>query len=136
MIMDRWTPKQVGDGIEFTAAAKPLEPFRDDLNILTGLAQVQGRALGDGPAIMRAKAPRGSPAYPRRSETNIGCGPSACHRAEYGKATQLASLEISLEAPRPAPAIRTIVAPTRTPVSWKNETVPLPMQKIQPAHHL
>ena len=132
MIMDRWTPKQVGDGIEFTAAAKPLEPFRDNLNILTGLAQVQGRALGDGPGDhAREGATWLTGVHPRRSETNIGCGISADQIAarEYGKATQLASLEISLEAPGLAGACdqNYSCAYTNT-VSWKNETVPLPME--------
>ena len=48
MIMDKWTPKAVGEGFEFTPAMKALEPYRENLTVLTGLAQVQGRALGDG----------------------------------------------------------------------------------------
>src|SRR5262245_21465547 len=46
MIMDRWTPATEGVGFEFPSTMKALEPFRENLVILTGLAQVQGRALG------------------------------------------------------------------------------------------
>ena len=49
MIMDRWTPAAEGAGFEFTPTMKALEPFRENLVVLSGLAQVQGRALGDGP---------------------------------------------------------------------------------------
>lgn len=132
MIMDRWTPKAVGDGFEFTPAAKPLEPFRENLTILTGLAQVQGRALGDGPGDhAREGATWLTGVHPRRSETNIGCGISADQIAarHFGKETQLASLELSLEAPGLAGACdqNYSCAYTNT-VSWKNETVPLPME--------
>ena len=132
MIMDRWTPKATGESFEFTPAMKALEPFRENLNILTGLAQVQGRALGDGPGDhAREGATWLTGVHPKRSETMIGCGISADQLAarEYGKQTQLASLEISLESPGLAGACdqNYSCAYTNT-VSWKTETVPLPME--------
>src|SRR6266446_10620180 len=36
-IMDRWTPATEGAGFEFTPILKPLEPFRDRVNIISGL---------------------------------------------------------------------------------------------------
>ena len=36
-IMDKWTPATVGSGFEFTPILKPLEPFRDRLNVISGL---------------------------------------------------------------------------------------------------
>jgi hypothetical protein len=36
-IMDKWTPATVGAGFEFTPILKPLEPFRDYINIVSGL---------------------------------------------------------------------------------------------------
>src|SRR5207244_13023496 len=33
-IMDKWTPKAEGTGFEFTEILKPLEPFRDHLNVV------------------------------------------------------------------------------------------------------
>src|SRR6266481_5310573 len=36
-IMDRWTPTQEGAGFEFTPILKPLEPFRDRVNVISGL---------------------------------------------------------------------------------------------------
>ena len=132
MIMDKWTPKAEGENFEFTAAMKPLEPFRKYVNILTGLAQVQGRALGDGPGDhAREGATWLTGVHPKRSETNIGCGISADQIAakEFGKQTQLASLEISLESPGLAGACdqNYSCAYTNT-VSWKTPVTPLPME--------
>jgi len=36
-IMDKWTPATVGAGFEFTPILKPLEPFRDYVNVVSGL---------------------------------------------------------------------------------------------------
>ena len=37
--MDRWTPATEGVGFEFTPILKPLEPFRDTLNVITNLTR-------------------------------------------------------------------------------------------------
>lgn len=132
MIMDRWTPKAAGPNFEFTSAMKPLEAYRENVTVLSGLAQVQGRALGDGPGDhAREGATWLTGVHPKRSETNIGCGISADQIAalEFGKHTQLASLEIALEAPGLAGACdqNYSCAYTNT-VSWKSPTLPLPME--------
>ena len=90
MIMEKWTPKTEGENFEFTSAMKPLEPYREYVNVLTGLAQVQGRALGDGPGDhAREGATWLTGVHPKRSETNIGCGVSADQIAakEFDKVT-------------------------------------------------
>ena len=132
MIMDRWTPKGIGEGFELTPSMKALEPYRENMTVLTGLAQVQGRALGDGPGDhAREGATWLTGVHPRRSETNIGCGISADQIAakEFAQHTQLASLELSLEAPGLAGACdqNYSCAYTNT-VSWKTPTIPLPVE--------
>src|SRR5206468_11732700 len=37
-IMREWTPAQEGVGFEFSTILKPIEPFREQLTVLTGLA--------------------------------------------------------------------------------------------------
>jgi len=59
-----WTPKTTGANFEFSPTMKALEPYRDQLNAFSGLAQVTGRALGDGPgdharAGANTRAPNG-----------------------------------------------------------------------------
>jgi hypothetical protein len=46
-IMDRYTPDTVGRGFEFKEILKPLEPFRDQLSIVSGL----GHAAADTSAV-------------------------------------------------------------------------------------
>ncbi len=132
MIMDKWTPAVEGAGFEFTPIRKALEPFRRNLVVLTGLAQVNGRALGDGPGDhAREGATWLTGVHPKRSESNIGAGISVDQIAarEFGKQTQLASLEIGLESPGLAGACdqNYSCAYTNT-VSWRTPTIPLPME--------
>ena len=79
-IMDKWTPATEGAGFEFTPILKPLEPFRDRLNVVSGL----GHRAADTTAVhslspttwlsssscagrARSRAPSGtSPAAARR----------------------------------------------------------------------
>ena len=49
LTMDKWLPATTGAGFEFTRILKPLEPFREDMLVLSGLAHRNGNALGDGP---------------------------------------------------------------------------------------
>src|ERR1700683_4133860 len=37
-VMNQWTPATEGAGFEFTPILKPLEPFRSQLTVFTGLA--------------------------------------------------------------------------------------------------
>src|SRR4051794_21580884 len=47
--MQDWTPKAEGSGFELPEILKPMASFKDDLLVLTGLAQENGEAKGDGP---------------------------------------------------------------------------------------
>ena len=133
IIMNRWTPSADGKGFEFTPAMKSLEPFRDRINILSGLAQGNGRALGDGAGDhARAGATWLTGVHPKKTGgADIHAGISADQIAarEFGKTTQLASLEIGLEQPQLAGNCDSgySCAYTNT-ISWRNSTTPLPME--------
>jgi hypothetical protein len=43
-----WLPATEGVGFEFNTSMKALEPFRDQVLVLSNLAQIQGRSFGDG----------------------------------------------------------------------------------------
>jgi hypothetical protein len=78
MIMDRWTPATEGADFEFTPTMQALEPFRERLVVLSGLAQVQGRALGDGPGDhAREGATWLTGVHPKRTESDVRAGISA-----------------------------------------------------------
>jgi hypothetical protein len=131
-IMDKWTPATEGAGFELSPSLSALAPFRDRILVLTGLAQVNGRALGDGPGDhAREGATWLTGVHPKRSESDVHVGTSADQIAakELGKFTQLASLEISLESPSLAGACdqNYSCAYTNT-VSWRTPTTPNPME--------
>jgi hypothetical protein len=48
VIYENWLPKGVGPGFELSRVLSPLEPFRDQLLVVTGLSSHQAEALGDG----------------------------------------------------------------------------------------
>lgn len=133
IIMDRWTPSKTGTGFEFAPTMKALEPFRNNLNVLSGLAQVNGRALGDGAGDhARAGATWLTGVHPKKTEgASIRAGISADQIAakELGNATQLASLELGLEMPTLAGGCDSgySCAYTNT-ISWRSETTPNPME--------
>ena len=47
--MPEWTPKAEGKLKELTGTLKPLDPFKEHVNVLSGLACDKARANGDGP---------------------------------------------------------------------------------------
>ena len=132
-IQNRWTPAAEGPGFEFSPSLKALEPFRNRVNVLSGMAQVQARALGDGPGDhAREGAVWLTGVHPKKTEgVGIRCGVSADQiAAQYmGQHTQLASLELGTEAPSLAGGCDSgySCAYTNT-VSWKSPTTPLPVE--------
>ena len=133
MIMARWTPAVEGAAFEFTPTMKALEPFRERLVVLTGLAQVNGRALGDGAGDhAREGATWLTGVHPKKTEgAGIRAGISADQIAakELSKVTQIASLELGLESPSLAGGCDSgySCAYTNT-VSWRSDTTPLPVE--------
>jgi hypothetical protein len=112
---------------------KPLEPFREHLLVMSGLAQINGRALGDGAGDhARAGATWLTGVHPKKTEgVGIHAGISADQVAakELGKNTQLASLEVGLDSPSLAGGCDSgySCAYTNT-ISWRGPTTPLPME--------
>ena len=49
MVMKNWTPAATGTNFEFTPILKPLEPFREQTLVLSGLMCHNANALGSGP---------------------------------------------------------------------------------------
>jgi hypothetical protein len=132
LIMNKWTPLTKGANFEFAPTMKPLEPFRERLLVFSGLAQVQGRALGDGAGDhARAGATFLTGVHPKKSEVNLQAGISADQIAakELGKYTQFASLELGIESNQLAGNCDSgySCAYTNT-ISWRSATTPLPVE--------
>ncbi len=133
IIQKGWLPAQTGTGYEFLSTMKPLEPFRDKMLVLSNLMQRGGRALGDGAGDhARAGASWLTGIHPKKTEgSDITAAISVDQIAskEFGKITQLGSLEIGLEEPNLAGGCDSgySCAYTNT-VSWRSPTTPNPME--------
>ncbi len=133
IIMDRWTPATEGAGFELTPILSPLAPFKNQLLVMSGLAHHNGNPLGDGPGDhARAGATFLTGVHPKKTDgADLHCGVSVDQIAakELGKYTQLASLEVSLEAGGTAGGCDSgySCAYSNT-ISWRSPTTPAPME--------
>src|SRR6058998_3240340 len=127
-----WTPKSAGANFEFSPTMKALEPFREHLNVFSGLAQVNGRALGDGPGDhARATATFLTGVHPRKTggaDFQLGISADQIAAKEFGKYTQLASLELGLEPQPLAGNCDSGYTCAYMSMSWRGPTSPLPAE--------
>ena len=127
-----WTPKTTGANFEFSPTMKALEPYRDQLNVFSGLAQVTGRALGDGPGDhARATATFLTGVHPRKTagaDFQLGISADQIAAKELGKHTQLASLELGLEPQPLAGNCDSGYTCAYMSMSWRGPTTPLPAE--------
>ena len=96
MTMADWTPSAAGTEFEFSRILKPLEPFRDDMLVLSGLAHKNGNALGDGPGDhARAAASYLTGVHPRKTagadiQNGVSVDQIAAHASRRPDALRLA----------------------------------------------
>ena len=128
--MDKWTPSATGNGFEFTEILMPLEPFRDRLNVLTGL----GHRAADTTAVhslspttwlsgVRPKATQGVDAYAGVTADQI----AAQH---IGQETVLPSMELATEdhSGLIGSCDRDYGCIYMNTLSWRTPTTPMPME--------
>jgi hypothetical protein len=129
-IMDRWTPKTQGADFEFTPILKPIEAFRDTLNVISGL----GHAAADTTAVhslspttwlsgVRPKPTQGADAF-------AGVTADQFAAAKIGQDTMLPSLEIGTEdhSGLIGSCDRDYGCIYMNTLSWRTPTTPLPME--------
>jgi hypothetical protein len=99
--MPDWTPAATGTGFEFTRVLKPLERFREDLVVVSGLAQRNGNALGDGPGDhARAAAAYLTGVHPRKTagaDIENGISIDQIAARHLASTTRFPSLEIGCD---------------------------------------
>ena len=133
VIMRDWTPAETGAGFAFTKTLHALEPFRDRLLVLTGLAHRNGEALGDGPGDhARAGASWLTGVHPKKTQgADIRNGMSVDQMLaqDIGRTTPLPSLEMGLQDVRMVGGCDSgySCAYSNT-VSWSSPTTPLPYE--------
>ena len=127
-----WTPKATGANFEFGPTMKALEPFREHLNVVSGLAQVTGRALGDGPGDhARATATFLTGVHPYKTggaDFRLGISADQIAAKAFGKYTQLSSLELGLEPQPLAGNCDSGYTCAYMSMSWRGPNSPLPAE--------
>ena len=126
-----WTPKAMGREFELSRILKPLEPFRDDMLVLSGLAAENAKALGDGPGDhARAGACFLTGVHPKKTAgADIQNGVSADQIAAQavGRETRLPSLELGCEESRTVGNCDSGYSCAYTnSISWRTATTPMP----------
>ncbi len=99
--MNQWTPAGVGRDFEFTRVMKPLERFREETLVLSGLGHRNGAALGDGPGDhARAAASYLTGVHPRKTagaDIQNGISVDQVAAQHIGQQTRFASLELGCD---------------------------------------
>ena len=100
VIYQNWLPKGAGRNFEFSPILAPLEPFRDQLIVITNLSSHQAEALGDGGGDhSRASGSYLTGVHVKKSDSVVGNSVSMdqiaanAHKGE----TQLSSLQLTAD---------------------------------------
>lgn len=126
-----WTPAATGKDFEFTRILKPLEPFREQMMVLTGLDHHNAEALQDGAGDhARAGACFLTGVHPKKTagaDIHAGISVDQVAAKSIGATTRLASLELSCEDSRIVGNCDSGYSCAYTnSISWRSETTPNP----------
>ena len=101
VIPSAWFPKTPGEGFELVDSLEALAPLKGEVLVISGLAQDNGRAKGDGPGDhARSAASLLTGAHPvKTAGANIKVGMSADQwvASKIGQLTRMPSLEVGIE---------------------------------------
>jgi hypothetical protein len=133
-LKNEWTPLKEGADWEMTRTLEPLAPVRNNLVVLSGLDQQQaagrdGEVGGDHPRACTAWLTGTHAKKTSGEDLRAGLSADQIAAKEFGKYTQLASLEIGLESAEVVGACESAYGCAYyNTISWANETTPLPME--------
>jgi hypothetical protein len=128
--MDKWTPAATGTGFAFTEILKPLEPFRDRINIISGLGLplAYGTDGSAGANHTRSSAVFTSGSHVETgSQSKLGTTVDQIAAQHIGQDTPLPSLEMCIEDGGLNCGAGFSCA-YRNTISWQSPTAPLPME--------
>ncbi len=128
MMIEDWKPKGVGKDFEFTRILKPLEPFRENMLVLTGLAHRNGEiAPGDHAAASATYLTGVAPKRTTGADVQLGISVDQVAANAIGSKTRLPSLELGCEA---SPSVGScdggFGCAYVNNLSWRNATTPIP----------
>jgi len=130
VIMDPWRPRGTGREFEFGPTMESLAEHRDDLLIISGLAQHHARANGDGPGDHARNASAyltgAQPHKTSGADISVGVSIDQAIAKSIGRATRLPSLELGIDAGRNAGNCDSGYSCAYSAnISWVSETTPM-----------
>src|SRR6266853_1614342 len=133
IMMDKWTPAAEGD-LQLSPVLEPLAQFRDRMLVLGGLDQKEAAALGfeiggDHPRACSAWLTGAHARMTSGADLRAGISVDQVAAREFGKYTQLGSLEVGLESSEVVGSCESAYSCAYyNTISWRNDTTPLPME--------
>jgi hypothetical protein len=124
-IMKEWTPAQEGAGFEFSPILKPLEPFRRQVNVLTGLSNAGENGHSPSTAMWL------SGTFPAKgSVTRLNTTVDQIIAQRIGQTTTFPSIELATEdhSSHLGSCAGDFLCSYMSTISWRNPTQPLPME--------
>ena len=131
VVMDHWTPAETGKAFTFQRTLKPLEAFRDQTLVISGLMDNNANALGDGGGDhARAASSFLTASHPKKtggSDIHVGISVDQAIARAIGSETRLPSLELGLDDSRVVGHCDSGYSCAYTnSISWATPTTPLP----------
>src|SRR6266511_3543981 len=126
MAMEYWSPKDEGSAFELSPILEPLAPYRNQMLVLSGLKANWNYIHAGASGSFLTGTARGG-----RTEIEIIADVSVDQllAKHFASETQVASLELSMDAPANAGACTGILSCVYThTLSWRSPTQPLPME--------
>jgi hypothetical protein len=132
-LKNEWAPKEVGD-LTLGPILQPLADFKDRLLVLSGLDSQQAAGLGfeiagDHPRACTAWLTGTHAKMTAGADLKAGISVDQIAAKEFGKETQLSSLEVSLESADVVGSCEAAYSCAYfNTISWRDEATPLPME--------
>src|SRR2546422_5423286 len=126
MAMEYWSPKGEGSGFELSPILEPLAPFRNQMLVLSGIRANWNYIHAGASGSFLTGTTRGG-----RNEVEIVADVSMDQllARQFGRETQVASLELAMDPPANAGACTGNLSCVYThTLSWRSPTQPLPME--------
>src|ERR1700676_792018 len=132
-LQNEWSPKAVGD-LNLTPILQPLAQFKDRLLVLSGLDSQSAAGIAfepgdDHPRACTAWLTGTHAKMTAGADLRAGISVDQIAAKEFGKAAQLASLEVGLESAEIVGACEsTYSCAYYNTISWRDENTPMPME--------
>jgi hypothetical protein len=141
VLMKNFTPATEGTAFELTPILKPLAPFRNQLTVFSGLDHAEARAwaeegVGDHARAsttfltgLHAKKSDSAPQLLSKSgDVGVGMSLDQIIAKANAQETQLASLEIGMDAELAGSCDNNYACPYDHTIAWRSATMPLPVE--------